>query len=213
MRNKRTKQNVKNVFIQYISNNIREYLIVTLIFLIGLILGIVFINNTNDIQKTDITNSINTFTVSIQSDQVVNQTALLRQSIISNIVLAFILWFTGSTVVGMPIVYGIVGFRGFCLGYTISSIIATLGTGKGVVFALSAILLQNIIIIPALLALAVSGIKLYQSIMKDKRKENIKIEICRHTIFCIFMLLLLVVSSFIEVYISSNLVLVFAKYL
>lgn len=55
--------------------------------------------------------------------------------------------------------------------------------------------------------------KLYKSIVKDKRKENIKIEITRHTIFCAFMMLLLEVSAFIEVYASTNLLQICAKYL
>ena len=57
------------------------------------------------------------------------------------------------------------------------------------------LLLQNLLVIPAILALAVSGIKLYKSIMKDKTKENVKIEMLRHTVFSLIMLLVLIVSS------------------
>lgn len=55
--------------------------------------------------------------------------------------------------------------------------------------------------------------KLYKSIVKDKRKENIKLEITRHTIFCLFVLFILELSSFIEVYVSTNLLMACAKYL
>lgn len=47
--------------------------------------------------------------------------------------------------------------------------------------------------------------KLYKSIMKDKRRENIKLEIIRHTIISIILFALLVLASFIEVYVSANL--------
>lgn len=110
----------------------------------------------------------------------------------------------GCTIIGIPVVYALITYKGFSLGYTISTIIFTLGTGKGIVFSIITLLLQNLITIPAILALAVSGIKLYQSMMKDKRKENIKIEMVRHTIFSLFMLLLLMVSSIIEVYGSNS---------
>lgn len=63
------------------------------------------------------------------------------------------------------------------------------------------------------MALAVSGMKLYKSIVKDKRKENIKLEITRHTIFCAIILAVLEISAFIEVYISTNLTQICAKYL
>ena len=65
--------------------------------------------------------------------------------------------------------------------------------------------LQNIISIPAILALGVSGNRLYKSIIKNKQRENIKIEIVRHTLFCGMMLILLIISALIEVYISSYL--------
>ena len=53
------------------------------------------------------------------------------------------------------------------------------------------------------MAIAVSGTKLYSSIMKNKKIENLKIEIIRHTIFCILMVVVLAISAVVEVYISS----------
>lgn len=57
-----------------------------------------------------------------------------------------------------------------------------------------------------------SGFKLYKSIIKDKRKENIKLEIIRHTMFSAVMLFLLIISSFIESFISTNILKVIIKY-
>ena len=90
------------------------------------------------------------------------------------------------------------------MGYTVSSIIATLGVTQGLKFALSTMLLQNIIIIPSVLILAVSGIKLYKAIMKDRRRENIKIEIIRYTIIAIFIGVVNIISAIIETYASTN---------
>ena len=112
----------------------------------------------------------------------------------------------------MPIVFGITLYRGFCLGYTISACISIMGLSKGLAFIILSLLLQNIIFIPVLLALAVSGFKLYKSIIKDNRKENIKIEIIRHTMFSLIMLLLLIISSIIEVCISVGILKCFIKY-
>ena len=81
----------------------------------------------------------------------------------------------------------------------------TLGTAKGIIFCLTALLLQNILFIPAVLTLGVSSIKLYKSIIKDKRKENIKVEIIRHTIIAILMAIILIISSMLENGISITL--------
>ena len=119
------------------------------------------------------------------------------------------MWFVGSTIIGLPIVYGIVGYKGFCLGYTISSSIITLGTAKGTCFSLASMLLQNIIYIPCILALAVSGIRLYKSIVKDRRRENIKLEVIKHTIFSIFIGIFILIGGLLETYASTNLIMFF----
>ena len=67
-------------------------------------------------------------------------------------------------------------------------------------------------IIPAILAIGVSGFKLYKSIVKDKAKENIKLEIIRHTVFSGIMLLVMILSSLVEVFICTNILKGIIKY-
>lgn len=55
--------------------------------------------------------------------------------------------------------------------------------------------------------------RLHNSIMKDKRKENIKLEILRHTLVSLLVLGILILSSFIEVYVSKNILLLIIKYI
>lgn len=210
---KREKKNLRIMAIvkQHINNNAKEYLIVSIIFLIGIILGVMFINNTETMQKDEISQYLRNFVAALNTDYKIDFSKLLKQSITSNLALAVILWFVGSTVVGLPIVCIIIGIRGLSLGYTISSVIITYGAFKGSLFGLESLLLQNIISIPCILALGVSGIKLYKSIIKDKRKENIKIEILRHTLFSAFVALILIGAAFIETYISSSIVSMSAK--
>lgn len=201
----REKFKLKNIILDNIYHNLKAYVIVTIIFFIGIIAGVIFINHIDEGQKAEISEYINDFITSLKGEYEINRGELLKNSLLDNLKLVLGMWFIGSTVIGLPIVLGIVLYRGFCIGYTISSAITVLGTQKGIIFSLTSILAQNIIIIPVLLALAVSGMKLYQSIMKDKRRENIKIEIIRHTMISIILFFILIVASFAEVYISTNL--------
>lgn len=209
----RRKWTFLNVIKEHIRNNIREYSMISIIFLIGIVIGVIFINNTGEEQKNQINEYIITFIDCLKTDYAIDSNELLRSSIINNTILVLIIWFMGMAVIGIPIVYAIILARGFSLGYTISSSMAVLGLGKGILFNITTLLLQNIIFIPCLIALGVSGMKLYKSIMKDKRRENVKIEIIRHTIFCIIIGVVLISSSFIEVYISSNLLQFSVSYL
>lgn len=87
-----------------------------------------------------------------------------------------------------------------------------MGLSKGLLFIAITILAQNIIFIPTILALAVSGFKLYKSIIKDNRKENIKLEIIRHTLFSLVMLILLAIASLVEIFVSTNILKMCIKY-
>ena len=199
---KSNNSKIKEIVFSHIENNLREYIVFTVIFLIGIVIGVIFINNVSENQGLEITNYITSFVSSLKENNEINNFVLLKDSIKKNVVLATILWFMGSTVIGISIVYLIVAFRGFCLGYTISSMIATFGLWKGILFILSTIFLQYIIFIPCIIALSVSGMRLHNSIMKDRRKENIKLEVLRHTVFCAFILVFMIISSFIEVFVS-----------
>lgn len=203
----------KEIIISHIENNIKKYIIVTIIFVIGIIIGVIFINNTSDNQSTEITDYITSYTQDLKNNKEINNILLLKDSIRKNVILAILLWFMGSTVIGISIVYILICFRGFCLGYTISSIILSLGIGKGIIFLLSSLLLQTILFIPCILSLAVSGMQLHDSIMKDKQKENVKLEMLRHTIFCFIITIILILSSLVEVYISKNILLLLIKYI
>ena len=210
-RNKRLK--IKETIITHILNNKKEYFIISLIFIIGILLGVFFINNINDTQVETIKNYISDFVNAIKDGQTINNMDLLKQTLINNIIIASVIWFFGTTVIGLPIVFGLILYRGFILGYTISACISIMGLQGGLIFTFSALFLQNIIFIPAIIAIAVSGFKLYKSIVKDMRKDNIKLEILRHTVFSLLMLIALSISAIIEAFVSTNILVNVVKYI
>ena len=213
MKNIKKTLKLKDIIVNHIASNSKEYIIVTLLFIIGIFLGVLFVNNIKNDEFDSVQNYITTFIQKFKENPNIDSGELLKTSIIKNLILALSLWFFGTTVIGIPIVFGILIYRGFCLGYTISTFISTIGIAKGSAFVFSNMLLQTVIFIPAILAISVSGFKLYKSIVKDKRKENVKIEIIRHTIFSALMTILLCLSSVVEVFVSNNLLKIIVKYL
>ncbi len=212
-KNKRQAKS-KNIHIleEYIKNNIKEYIIIIIIFLLGLFLGVMFINNVGESQKQEITGYVNTYLEAFKQKEI-DYPVQLKNNIRENIILVITMWFAGSTVIGIPIVLGIIAFRGFCLGYAVASFTYVLGLTKGITFSLVALVLQNIIFIPAIISLGVSCLKLYQSILKDKRRENVKIEIIRHTIFSVIMLICIMISAILEAEVSTRILKAIVKYI
>lgn len=118
------------------------------------------------------------------------------------------MWLLGCTIIGNIFVYFAILYKGFSIGYTISAIISALGAKSGIIFVFASLLIQNIIFLPAIFILAESGIKLYIRITKNL--INVKQELLRHTLIMLIVLILVVISSIVEVYLSTNL-LIFLK--
>ena len=207
---RKKKQEIFLTIKEEVLNNMRSYVIVMVILLAGIFLGVMFINKTDS--KSEVESYINTYIDETKLLQDGDYLSELQKDIIGNIVLAFLLWFAGTTIIGIPIVFGIILFRGFCLGFTISACVYVLGKLKGIIFILTTIFLQNVIFIPAIIVLGVSSIKLYKSIIKDRRKENIKVSILKHSIVSIIALAALIISSIIKIEVSYRLIVNLIKY-
>ena len=203
---KRLKKNgkIKNAILEYVNANAKTYIITILILSIGIIIGIIFVNNTNETQQNQIGEYINNFIDKIKGEYQISKSEVLKNSISNNLIITLVLWFLGSTIIGMPLIYLTLAYKGYCIGYSISAIIATLGIGKGIALILSSMLLQYIIYIPCILSLAVSGIRLHKLIVENRHTENIKMQLTSHTIFCTIILILLIIASLVETYISTN---------
>ena len=84
---------------QHIINNSKEYIIVTLIFIIGIFLGVMFVNNMQETQKTEIKDYITHFVEKMKSTENLDEISILKTSIGQNILLTIIIWFFGTTVI------------------------------------------------------------------------------------------------------------------
>lgn len=202
---KRQKSKLLEFIKEHIKQNYKEYMVILIFFVVGIFLGVFFINHTEESLITEVHQYLGDFINEVKDVSDINQTNILKSTLLDKLYLTIAIWFFGTTIIGIPIVFGLVAYRGFCLGYTISAIISFMGFTKGFTFVLVTLLLQNILFIPFLIGLAVSGFKFYKSIIRDRQKENIKISFIRHTIFSILMFGGLCASSFIEVFVSTNL--------
>lgn len=197
---KKTKNiaNLKKIVLEYGTNNAKEYILIILIFIIGIFMGVMFINNCSENSEQYIINYISDFIIKFKEIDEIDIIDLVCNSIKKNILLAVIMWIAGTTIIGMPIVLLIIFLKGFSMGYAISAVTLSLGVLKGIIFNLILFFLQNIVLLPAIITMGVSSLKLCKSIINDRRKENIKIKIVKHTCICLIMFICLVIASFIE---------------
>ncbi len=99
MKNNRRSYKIKSAIATHIINNKKEYIIMLLLFIIGIFLGVLFINNVKEEQFNNISNYINTFVEKLKSLESIDTISLLKSSIIQNLLLVLALWFFGTTVI------------------------------------------------------------------------------------------------------------------
>ena len=122
---------IKSILIEHINSNLRDYLILSIIFIIGVMVGVILINNSSEQSKIEISGYINSFIDAIKDENYeVDKFKLIQISIVQNIKTIAVIWLAGSTIIGIPLIYVITAYKGFCIGYTISAIISSLGVGK-----------------------------------------------------------------------------------
>ena len=197
---------------QIVKDNYKEYTLIGLVFIIGIFIGVLIINNCDDSQVQEIKTYIGEFINKFKNIDKLKINELIGTSIKNNLTFASLIWIAGTTIIGIPIVIILILYRGLCLGFTVATFSFSLGKYAGIIFCILGLLLQNIIFIPAILTLGVSSIKLYKSIVKDRNRDNIKREIIRHTITLIVVMILLVFSAIVENIISIPVLRNFIKY-
>ena len=199
---------MRKILLDYVIRNKKNFIVIVILFCIGITVGIFFINNSNEVQIKEINGHIENLINNIKNSENINKIELLFLSIKQNVLFIILIWFLGCTILGGIFIYLAIIYKGFSIGYTISAIIATLGIKNGTIFALISLFMQNIIFIPAFFIIAENGIKLYKGIYK--KCINLKEEVIRHTVIMLISIMLAIISSCIEVYFSTNL-LIFLK--
>lgn len=99
MKNYRKKFKIRDIIFEHIIENKKGYLIILVLFLIGIFLGVLFINNSSEEQLENINNYIKSFVDKFNSIQDLNSGILLKDSIIQIGIFAISIWFLGTTLI------------------------------------------------------------------------------------------------------------------
>lgn len=117
----------ESVFFSYLKNNRKNFILLIIVFVIGIALGTLFINNVNYSQSEKIYEYINSIVNNIKTTDSIDKTSLLIQSLKQNLMFVLIIWMFGCSIFGNILIYIAILYKGFSIGYTSSAIIATLG--------------------------------------------------------------------------------------
>ena len=199
---------MKVYLLNYVEKNIKEIILITLIIFIGLIIGIIYINSLTDENISKVDSHVNSVVDYIKElnceESKIENTVILFSNLKRNILYIMLTGLFSLCIIGLPIMYLLIGFKSFSLGYTMSAILATLGTKSGIIFICSSMILHNIIYLIGIYLISISGIDLYKEIVVNK-SENIRLKIISHIIFIVISVLISVFAALVETFVSNNL--------
>ena len=127
---------------------------ITIITIIGILAGALFITILKETDKEAITNSLNTFFDNIINNNL-NYKLSLKSGIITNTILVVSIWIFAISIIGIPVILFLYFIKVFGLGLTLSALIYNYKT-KGIIYALIYIFPHNIINVLILAILSIN---------------------------------------------------------
>jgi len=189
---------------RHINQHKTLYIIILLLFSIGFIVGAINSSFLNQDIKQESNSYILNFVESLKTKEI-NSNLLFREVIISNIKPIIYIWIFGLIIIGIPVILIYVGLYGYSLGFTVTSVINTLGMGKGTVFLITSLIPQEIIFIPLILFMSLNAI-LFSKTISNSIKSNLRNEIMSYTIIFVVSGIITIGISLFQTYVGAYIV-------
>ena len=185
--------------------NKKQFIIIFVICTVAFIIGVLLPSILNEENRKIIQTSLNSFFDTIKNNQL-KTNELLFKTLTSNIIIDLILWLLGISIIGIPIVIILLGYKSLSLGFTISSIIST--------YKLNGVIKALIYIVPNIINLFIFFVISYYSIsfslmifnyLFGKKEYNKRIIVNRYLKLLVISIIILIFSSVIETYVVPKL--------
>lgn len=182
-------------------NNI--LILVSIVFILGLIFGSIYITILDTEEKTTILNEVNNYFLTTDYS-FEDKIDIFKNTLISNLTYIGSMWILGLSVIGIPIVFIMAFFKSFVLGFSVSSIFAKYGF-KGIVGVLTFIFPSSIVISIFTLFLATYSIIISLKIANSaftKKTINFKTFMGRYFFILVIGVLIAILCSLFDGFLS-----------
>ena len=163
----------KALWSSFLQKNLPFYCIIIFILCLGITVGSMAAYNMKAEQTVTIQELLEFFLKQVDT-LTFSSMDLIRLSIFNDILLIVIIYFLGLTVIGMPIMLTLIFSRGFILGFTVSFLLKEKAF-QGIVLVSAAILPQNLLYLPALVAGGATALSFTKVLLKRNFGTNIRI--------------------------------------
>ena len=133
----------------------------------------------------------------------ISQVDLFKQIFINYFKFIIILWFLGMTVIGMPLIFGLIGFKAFTIGFTVGFMLDVFTDARGILIIMSSVIPQTLIVLPCIVILCVSGVRLSLFLLKGGNQKRfkgneVKVKLISHTLMAILIIGVIAFGALLE---------------
>lgn len=196
-----------------IKENISVYFIIILFFAIGLAIGGFAIKSLEAGDKQELLTYMNSF-FKVYSGENVSGLTIFFQSAKNNFFSILIIWILSLTIVGVPAVLIVIGFRGCILGFSVGFFIEGMGL-KGLLFSLIGVIPQNIVYIPCILLTGALSLMFSIGVIRRKRNKSFygqKLNVLSYSMTIGIIFLVSLLGSLIEGFLSPIIIKALSSY-
>ena len=187
--------------------NKKMFIFLLALFVIGIIVGSLFVTILKDSDKTLITESLNNFFTNVKTLNLKWKSTLIT-TLITQASYVIGIWILGISIIGLPLILIIYFSKAFILGFSIGSILLNYNV-KGILLSIAYIFPHQIInffiyTILAIYALSLS-IKLFDSLL-HKKKLDFRPILNKYLFILMVSVVLCITSTLLEVFVMPRLV-------
>ncbi|MGI5911117.1 MAG: stage II sporulation protein M [Syntrophomonadaceae bacterium] len=186
---------------QHLTENRVQYILVILVFLLGLVMGNYQVLGLDGGVKSQLSGIIESY-LRGGAEGNLNGAQIFGSAFLKQLQMILLLWLLGLTVIGLPLVLVVIWLRGFSLGFTISFLLHD-RAAAGMLITLVSIIPQNLIYIPFFLAWSVAAINFSVYILKGRKSGfSLGRAVLLYTSLMLVYIVIFCAGAFIEAYLS-----------
>ncbi len=185
---------------QHIRNNRWQYIVIGLVFLVGLVMGGQKVEGLEGGVRDYLRELIDTYLQEGQKAPIYGPGILLA-ALATQAKTVVAIWFLGLTVIGVPLILAVVFLRGYALGFTVGFLVQQKG-GAGVIMSILSILPQNLVYIPLLIIWAVIAVNFSFYLIGRHPGAALGKTLINYSLLLAVFLVLFTAGAFIEAYLS-----------
>jgi stage II sporulation protein M len=189
---------------QHVQSQLSLYIFVTVLFVMGVVFGAVIVNTLSDSQKQDLLHYMGYFFQGLNQNNIAEPRVAFQHAMGDHLKTLGLMWILGLSIVGLPLILILVFLKGLSIGFTVGFLVNQL-SWKGLWFAMVAVLPHNLLVVPVMIFVAVSGLQFSLLLVKNRliqRRGTIYPQFLSYSVSVTAVAVVLVIASFFEAYVS-----------